>query len=110
MRVVIQRVTEASVTVKENVVGQIKKGLLCLVGIGQDDTAEDVEFISRKILNTKFWPNAKGQAWKSSVLTESAQVLVVSQFTLHGCLNGNSIDFRRASKCKILFFFFQTVF
>ncbi|DAZ94650.1 TPA: hypothetical protein N0F65_000930 [Lagenidium giganteum] len=93
MRVVLQRVTSGSVTVEGSVVGQIGRGLVCLVGIGRDDTEEDAEFCCRRLLNARLWPDAKGAQWKTSVLSNDLEVLLVSQFTLHGFFQGNKPDF-----------------
>uniref|UniRef100_K3WUV9 D-aminoacyl-tRNA deacylase n=1 Tax=Globisporangium ultimum (strain ATCC 200006 / CBS 805.95 / DAOM BR144) TaxID=431595 RepID=K3WUV9_GLOUD len=93
MRVVLQRVTSASVRVEGEVVGQIGRGLLCLVGIGRDDTEEDAEFCCRRLLNCRIWPDAKDTPWKTSVLSNGFEVLLVSQFTLHGYFSGNKPDF-----------------
>ncbi|CAK4079046.1 unnamed protein product [Aphanomyces euteiches] len=96
MKLVIQRVTSGCVKVEEQVVGSIGKGLVCLVGIGKDDTEEDADWCCRRILNSRLWPNEAGRAWSTSALQNNYQVLMVSQFTLHGYLNGNKPDFHLA--------------
>ncbi|RLN44896.1 hypothetical protein BBJ29_001823 [Phytophthora kernoviae] len=93
MRVVMQRVTSASVRVEGEVVGKIGKGLLCLVGIGTDDTEEDSEFCCRRLLNARLWPDENERAWRTSVKSNDLEVLLVSQFTLHGYFSGNKPDF-----------------
>ncbi|TMW62914.1 hypothetical protein Poli38472_005532 [Pythium oligandrum] len=96
MRVVLQRVTSGSVRVDGEIVGQIGKGLVCLVGIGRDDTEDDAEFCCRRLLNARLWPDDKGAAWKTSVASNGYEVLLVSQFTLHGYFAGNKPDFHLA--------------
>ncbi|KAJ0410357.1 hypothetical protein P43SY_002689 [Pythium insidiosum] len=96
MRVVLQRVTNASVRVDGEVVGQIGKGLVCLVGITRDDTEEDAEFCCRRLLNARLWEDEKGTSWKSSVISNGYEVLLVSQFTLYGFFQGNKPDFHLA--------------
>jgi len=64
MRALLQRVKKASVLVDEVVVGQCKTGVLALVGIGSNDTEEDLEWVIKRILGTKLWENADGKQWK----------------------------------------------
>ncbi|RHY04035.1 hypothetical protein DYB36_010231, partial [Aphanomyces astaci] len=89
MKLVVQRVTSGCVRVDEKAVGSISKGLVCLVGIGRDDTEDDAEWCCRRILNARLWPNDDGKPWMTSALQNNFQVLLVSQFTLHGYLAGN---------------------
>ncbi|EIN07130.1 D-tyrosyl-tRNA deacylase [Punctularia strigosozonata HHB-11173 SS5] len=97
MRAVIQRVTSASVTVDNEVVSAISRGLVVLVGIGTDDTTTDVETLCKKILSLRVFDNASGSMWKASVKDLDADVLCVSQFTLMAnCSKGNKPDFHRA--------------
>ncbi|OQS02669.1 D-Tyr-tRNA(Tyr) deacylase [Thraustotheca clavata] len=106
MKLVMQRVTSGAVKVDGQTVGSISKGLVCLVGIGRDDTEEDAEWICRRILNSRLWPNAEGKPWMSSLLQNNFQVLMVSQFTLHGYMNGNKPDFHLSMSpepAKVLF-------
>lgn len=72
------------------------RGLLVLVGITSSDTEEDSEYIVRKVLNTRFFSDDEGKAWKSSVVSKQLEILFVSQFTLFGIANGNKLDFHRA--------------
>ena len=65
MRALLQRVKRASVVVDDAVVGQCKTGVLALVGIGSNDTEDDLEWIVKRILGTKLWENADGKPWKS---------------------------------------------
>eukprot|EP00966_Prymnesium_polylepis_P284437 6571180-Prymnesium_polylepis.1 len=82
MRLVMQRVTQASVTVDGEVVGQIGRGLLVLVGItdGDDDAAAD--WCCRRLLGTRLWEDDAGKAWAKSVQSAGYELLLVSQFTL----------------------------
>ncbi|EGZ17147.1 hypothetical protein PHYSODRAFT_351116 [Phytophthora sojae] len=96
MKVLMQRVTSASVRVEGKVVGEIGKGLLCFVGIGHDDTEDDAEWCCRRLLNAHLWPDESDRAWKTSLKSNGYEVLVVSQFTLHGQFAGNKPDFHLA--------------
>eukprot|EP00055_Hartaetosiga_balthica_P011170 m.49974 g.49974 ORF g.49974 m.49974 type:complete len:170 (-) comp7481_c2_seq1:144-653(-) len=96
MRAIIQRVTRAAVTVDGAVVSEIGKGLCVLVGISRDDTAEDVEYISRKIISLKVFENDGGSMWKKNVKDLGLEVLCVSQFTLYARCNKNKPDFHMA--------------
>uniref|UniRef100_A0AC35GMU9 D-aminoacyl-tRNA deacylase n=1 Tax=Panagrolaimus sp. PS1159 TaxID=55785 RepID=A0AC35GMU9_9BILA len=97
MRAVIQRVTQASVKIGEEIASEIGKGLCVLVGITHEDTATDTEFIIRKILNLRLFDDpTNGKRWDKSVKDLGYDVLVVSQFTLYGLLKGNKIDYHRA--------------
>ena len=98
MRVVIQRVSKASVSIGEEIYSQIQQGLLILLGIENNDTAEDVEWLSNKIANLRIFSDENGQMNKS-ILDVKGQVLVVSQFTLHASINkGNRPSFIKAAK------------
>mmetsp|Transcript_28430 Transcript_28430/g.23505 ORF Transcript_28430/g.23505 Transcript_28430/m.23505 type:complete len:165 (-) Transcript_28430:42-536(-) len=97
MRVVIQRVTEASVTVENSIVGKIGKGLVLLVGIKETDTMAELDYCVRKCMKVRLWDDDKGTAWRASVTDKDFQVLVISQFTLFGLLRkGNKPDYRLA--------------
>ena len=106
MKVIIQRVKEASVAVDGKIVSAIKEGLLCLVGIGRNDTQDDAKWMSNKLLSLRLWPNADEKPWQESVKTRDCEVLLVSQFTLHAILKGNKPDYShsmRPNEAKIFF-------
>lgn len=81
MRTVIQRVTQASVTIGGQVKSSIKKGLLILLGIGKDDTEEDINWLVKKIIALRIFNDEMG-VMNRSIMDISGEILVVSQFTL----------------------------
>ena len=81
MRVVIQRVSEAYVTVNQDVVGQIDEGLLVFLGVEAADTQEDIDWLVKKTLNLRIFNDTDG-VMNSSLLDTNGQMLVISQFTL----------------------------
>ncbi|CAD6187031.1 unnamed protein product [Caenorhabditis auriculariae] len=95
MKAVIQRVTKASVTVGNDVISSIGRGVCVLVGVSKDDTEEDMDFIIRKILKLRLFPS-ESRPWDKSVSELDLEVLSVSQFTLYGILKGNKLDFHNA--------------
>ena len=98
MRAVIQRVTKASVTVKEKITGEIKNGLVVLLGIEDADNDEDAEWLSSKIVNLRIFDDANG-VMNISVKDIDGDILLVSQFTLHASTKkGNRPSYIRASK------------
>lgn len=98
MRVVIQRVSSASVTVEEQVTGAIGKGLLVLQGVEDADNDEDIEWLSHKIVNLRIFNDADG-VMNLSVKEVQGNILLVSQFTLHASTKkGNRPSYLRASK------------
>lgn len=99
MRLVVQRVKSASVTVEDKVVSQIGPGLVALVGLHQDDDATDADFCARKLLACKLWENDSGAPWRQSVKQKGYDVLLVSQFTLYGRLTKkNQPDYQDSMK------------
>ena len=84
MRAVIQRVSEARVRVGDRVTGEIGPGVLVLVGIGKDDTTDDVRYIAGKIRDARLFEGEGGKPMDRSVLDTDGAVLLVSQFTLYG--------------------------
>jgi D-aminoacyl-tRNA deacylase len=98
MRAVIQRVTEASVTVDDQIKGEIKTGLLVLLGIENADTDEDITWLSNKIINLRIFNDEDGVMNKSLVDIDG-DILLVSQFTLHAATKkGNRPSYIKASK------------
>ena len=81
MRAVVQRVTEASVAIGGQTKAEIKTGLLVLLGIEDADSADDIEWLSGKIVRLRIFPDEQG-AMSRSVQEICGQILVVSQFTL----------------------------
>jgi D-aminoacyl-tRNA deacylase len=101
MRAVIQRVSMANVVIDDHVRSAISKGLLVLVGIEDADTAEDVEWLSGKIVNMRIFNDAAG-VMNESVKDQHGEILVVSQFTLHAATKkGNRPSYIKASKPPI---------
>jgi len=101
MRVVIQRVSEASVTVNESITGSINQGLLVLMGIEDADTNEDIDWLVGKIVNLRIF-NDENDVMNRSVLDIGGQILLVSQFTLHASTKkGNRPSYIKASKPEI---------
>ena len=98
MRIVIQRVTEASVTVNEQITGAIGTGLLVLMGIEDADTEEDIQWLSNKIVNPRIFNDENG-VMNLGIKEVNGDVLLVSQFTLHASTKkGNRPSYIKASK------------
>jgi len=101
MRVVIQRVLEASVAVDEKVVGSIQNGLLVLLGIEDADTIEDINWLSNKIVGLRLFDDAEG-VMNVSVKDIGGDILLISQFTLMASTKkGNRPSYIKASKPPI---------
>jgi D-tyrosyl-tRNA(Tyr) deacylase len=83
MRAVLQRVTRASVRVGGETVGEIGRGLVVLLGVARDDTAEDARYLLEKTVNLRVFDDEEGRM-NCSVVEVGGALLVVSQFTLHG--------------------------
>lgn len=81
MKVVIQRVTRASVTIEQKIFSSIENGLLILVGIQSDDTDEDITWLASKIINLRIFDDKNG-VMNKSILETNGEILAVSQFTL----------------------------
>lgn len=81
MKVVIQRVTRASVTIEQQLFSSISKGMLVLVGIQADDTDEDINWLASKIVNLRIFDDENG-VMNKSILDSGGEILAVSQFTL----------------------------
>ena len=101
MRLVIQRVTEASVVVEGAVIGAIQKGLMILVGIEDADTQEDIEWLAGKATNLRIFDDAEG-VMNLSVKDIGGDILLISQFTLRASTKkGNRPSYINASKPPI---------
>lgn len=101
MRVVIQRVAEASVTIENKVVASIEKGLLILVGIEDADAQEDIDWLVTKIAKIRIFGDVNN-VMNLSVQDIDGDIIVVSQFTLHaGTKKGNRPSYIKASKPDI---------
>lgn len=82
MRALLQRVSQASVTVENKVISRIGKGLVVLLGIGHEDGEEQAAYLAEKIANLRIFEDSQGKA-NRSVLDVEGEVIVVSQFTLY---------------------------
>ena len=101
MRAVIQRVSEASVSVQGKIVGAIDEGLLVLLGVGQMDTPEDAIQLARKIVHLRVFDDAEGKL-NRSVLEVRGALLVISQFTLYAdCRRGRRPSFVDAARPEV---------
>lgn len=101
MKVVIQRVNEASVSIDAQVAGAIQKGLMVLLGIETADTMEDVDWLSNKIVQMRIFDDAEG-VMNLSVKEVGGNILLVSQFTLHASTKkGNRPSYIAAAKHDI---------
>nr|XP_005992972.1 PREDICTED: D-tyrosyl-tRNA(Tyr) deacylase 1 isoform X2 [Latimeria chalumnae] len=96
MKVIIQRVAKASITVGDEQISSIGRGLCVLLGISLEDTQKDVEYMVRKILNLRLFEDENGKHWCKSVMDKQYEVLCVSQFTLLCTLKGNKPDYHMA--------------
>lgn len=98
MRIVIQRVSEASVTINNSVFNSINNGLLIFLGIEENDTTEDIEWLCGKIARLRIFNDAEG-VMNLSVTDVGGEILVISQFTLHASTKkGNRPSYIRAAK------------
>lgn len=101
MRIVVQRVSEASVTINKEINGQIGQGLLLLVGIEEEDTKEDISWLCNKIVKMRIFNDAE-EVMNCSLLDIDGAALVISQFTLHASTKkGNRPSYLNAAKPEI---------
>ena len=101
MRLVIQRVSEASVTIDGEIKSEIGRGLMLLLGIEATDRKEDIEWLVRKTINMRIFPDADG-GMNKSLADVNGEVLLVSQFTLYASTKkGNRPSYIKAAKSDI---------
>ena len=101
MRVVIQRVKEASVSVDNTIISEIKKGFLILLGIENDDTEKDVHWLTGKISKLRVFSD-ENDSMNNSIIDVNGDAMVVSQFTLHASTKkGNRPSFIKAARPEI---------
>jgi D-tyrosyl-tRNA(Tyr) deacylase len=97
MRVVVQRVSEASVEIDGNIKASIHKGLLCFLGFEDSDNSDDMDWICKKLVNLRIFSDEEGRMNKS-VLDVEGEALLISQFTLHASTRkGNRPSFMKAA-------------
>ncbi|WMI69581.1 D-aminoacyl-tRNA deacylase [Mangrovimonas sp. YM274] len=98
MKAVIQRVSQSSVTIEGEQVANIKTGLLILLGIVDEDTREDIDWLSKKIANLRIFPD-ENEVMNKSLIDVDGDAIVVSQFTLHASTKkGNRPSYINAAK------------
>jgi len=97
MRLVIQRVREASVTVNNGTTGSIRTGLLVFLGVSRTDTTDDADYLIGKLLGLRIFPDDEGKM-NRNVQEAAGSLLIVSQFTLYGdCRKGRRPSFDQAA-------------
>lgn len=106
MRAIVQRVTEASVKVDDKIVGEIKKGFMVLLGVGNNDDENDIKYIADKIINLRVFED-ENEKMNYSLNDVDGEVLLISQFTLYAdCTKGRRPSFDKAGSpdwAKILY-------
>ena len=95
MKLVVQRVTNASVEVDGNIVGEIAEGLMALVGFGLNDTQKEADYLAGKLAKLRIFPDENGRMNKS-VMDIGGKLLLVPQFTLYGSTKKNRPSFHKA--------------
>ena len=107
MKIIVQRVKQAQVSIEEQVYSQIKQGLLLLVGVGPEDQPEDLDYAVRKLVNMRIFSDAEGKM-NLSVKDIKGEILSVSQFTLFAdTKKGNRPAFTGAAKPDMAEAFYQ---
>jgi D-tyrosyl-tRNA(Tyr) deacylase len=108
MKVVIQRVSKASVTIDGDILASIGSGLLILVGIIEEDTQEDIKWLTNKITNLRIFNDADG-VMNLSIKDINGNVIAVSQFTLHASIKkGNRPSYIKAAKPEVAIPIYQS--
>jgi len=108
MKAVIQRVSKASVTIKGKKIASIHSGLLILLGIVNEDAQEDIDWLSKKIVNLRIFGDEDG-VMNKSLLDVNGEVIVISQFTLHANVKkGNRPSYIKAAKPEIAIPLYET--
>jgi D-tyrosyl-tRNA(Tyr) deacylase len=98
MRAVVQRVKKSKVTVDDSITGEINKGLTVLLGVGQEDSVQDTDYLADKIINLRIFEDNNGKM-NLSLLEVGGELLVVSQFTLYGdCRKGRRPGYDKAAR------------
>ena len=101
MRAVIQRVSKASVTVDKKQISAIEQGVLILIGIENEDTQEDIDWLTNKIVNLRIFNDDQG-VMNNSLLDQNGEAIVVSQFTLHASTKkGNRPSYIKAARPEV---------
>ena len=101
MRAVVQRVSSSSVTVDDNVIGSVNKGLMVLLGVTHDDSDSDIDYMVDKILNLRIFEDEEDKM-NLSLLDVKGELLVISQFTLFGdCRKGRRPNFMEAARPEV---------
>lgn len=107
MRILIQRVKEAKVSVNEKVCGQIGKGLLLFLGIHKNDTPDKTDWLVKKLIGLRIFSDVDGKM-QEDILQAQGDILVVSQFTLYGtCLAGKRPEFTEAALPEPAFLLYE---
>ncbi len=108
MRVVIQRVKEASVTIEGKVVSSIGNGFLILLGIENEDSKEDIDWLAGKIVKLRVFAD-ENDAMNNSIVDSKGDIIVVSQFTLHASTKkGNRPSFIKAARPEVAIPLYKT--
>ncbi len=98
MRIILQRVTASSVSVAGETIGSIGKGYNLLLGITSSDSEAELDWLIKKCLNLRLFPDSDGKPWSKTIQDIKGEVLVISQFTLYGdCRKGRKPSFSSAA-------------
>lgn len=101
MKAIVQRVTKSNVSVDNEVIGEINNGMTVFLGVGEDDTVKDLEYVGNKLLNLRIFEDNDGKM-NLSIKETKGEILLISQFTLYGnTRKGNRPSFSKAAKPDI---------